>query len=165
MDKTFHIITFGCQMNVADSDWLARALSRAGGGRPRKRTPALFVVNTCSVREKPEQKVYSELGRLAAIGAASPGSWPPWAAAWPSRRPGFFERFPFVRLVFGTDGIAAAPDALDRLAAEPDARVALLDFCPAYPEREDVLHPNAPHPSPAFAPTRASPTPVRPRPL
>ncbi|SNS27223.1 tRNA-i(6)A37 thiotransferase enzyme MiaB [Humidesulfovibrio mexicanus] len=151
MDKTFHIITFGCQMNVGDSDWLTRALVARGWRQTTEEHAWCFVVNTCSVREKPEQKVYSELGRLAAYRRGKPGLLAAVGGCVAQQiGQGFFERFPFVRLVFGTDGIAAAPDALDRLAAEPDARVALLDFLPAYPEREDVLHPHAPHPAPAF---------------
>ncbi|MDO9633214.1 MAG: hypothetical protein Q7I92_15045, partial [Humidesulfovibrio sp.] len=63
-DKTFHIVTFGCQMNVGDSDWLARALVSRGWRQVAEEDAWLFVVNTCSVRDKPEQKVYSELGRL-----------------------------------------------------------------------------------------------------
>lgn len=73
MDKTFHIITFGCQMNVGDSDWLARALVLRGWRQVPEAEAWLFVVNTCSVRDKPEQKVYSELGRLAAYQRGKPG--------------------------------------------------------------------------------------------
>lgn len=144
MDKTFHIITFGCQMNVGDSDWLARALAARGWRQTPEEDAWLFVVNTCSVRDKPEQKVYSELGRLAAYQRGKPGLTAAVGGCVAQQiGRGFFERFPFVRLVFGSDGIAAAPDALDRLADDPRERLALLDFLPAYPEREDVLTPLA----------------------
>lgn len=148
LDKTFHIITFGCQMNVGDSDWLARGLAARGWRQTSEEDAWLFVVNTCSVREKPEQKVYSELGRIAAHRRGKPGLTAAVGGCVAQQiGAGFFERFPFVRLVFGSDGIAAAPDALDRLADDPAARVALLDFLPAYPERENVL---AQAPLPAF---------------
>jgi tRNA-2-methylthio-N6-dimethylallyladenosine synthase len=144
LDKTFHIITFGCQMNVGDSDWLARALAARGWRQTPEEDAWLFVVNTCSVRDKPEQKVYSELGRLAAYQRGKPGLTAAVGGCVAQQiGRGFFERFPFVRLVFGSDGIAAAPDALDRLADDPRERLALLDFLPAYPEREDVLTPLA----------------------
>jgi len=52
--------------------------------------------------------------------------------------------------VFGSDGIAAAPDALDQLAEDPAARIALLDFLSAYPEREDVLTLSTQVPAAAF---------------
>ena len=157
MDKTFHIVTFGCQMNVGDSDWLARALVSRGWRQVPEDEAWLFVVNTCSVRDKPEQKVYSELGRLASSYNRGRKGKPGLTAAVggcvaQQIGRGFFERFPFVRLVFGSDGIAGAPDALDRLAEDPAERIALLDFLAAYPEREDVLSTpaSAPAPSPAF---------------
>ncbi len=153
MDKTFHIITFGCQMNVGDSDWLARALVARGWRQAAEEDAWLFVVNTCSVRDKPEQKVYSELGRLAAYQRRKPGLTAAVGGCVAQQiGRGFFDRFPFVRLVFGSDGIAGAPDALEQLAEDPKARVALLDFLSAYPEREDVLKPQAGAPavSPAY---------------
>lgn len=152
MDKTFHIITFGCQMNVGDSDWLARALVLRGWRQVPEAEAWLFVVNTCSVRDKPEQKVYSELGRLAAYQRGKPGLTAAVGGCVAQQiGRGFFERFPFVRLVFGSDGIAAAPDALDKLADDPKERIALLDFLAAYPEREDVLTQLAPALAPAPA--------------
>lgn len=145
MDKTFHIITFGCQMNVGDSDWLARALTARGWRQAPEEDARFVVVNTCSVREKPEQKVYSELGRLARLEKKTPGFTAAVGGCVAQQiGRGFFERFPFVRLVFGSDGIAGAPEAMERLAEEPGARVALLDFLSAYPEREGVLAPAAP---------------------
>ncbi|MDQ7835222.1 MAG: tRNA (N6-isopentenyl adenosine(37)-C2)-methylthiotransferase MiaB [Humidesulfovibrio sp.] len=151
MDKTFHIVTFGCQMNVGDSDWLARALVSRGWRQVPEEDAWLFVVNTCSVRDKPEQKVYSELGRLAAFGRGKPGLTAAVGGCVAQQiGRGFFERFPFVRLVFGSDGIAGAPDALDQLAEDARARIALLDFLGTYPEREDVLTLSTKTPEPAF---------------
>lgn len=153
MDKTFHITTFGCQMNVGDSDWLARALAARGWRQTPEEDAWLFVVNTCSVRDKPEQKVYSELGRLAMHLRGKPGLMAAVGGCVAQQiGRGFFDRFPFVRLVFGSDGIAAAPDALEQLAEDPKARIALLDFLSAYPEREDVLSPLAGAASLAIAP-------------
>ncbi|MDR3639758.1 MAG: tRNA (N6-isopentenyl adenosine(37)-C2)-methylthiotransferase MiaB [Humidesulfovibrio sp.] len=148
MDKTFHIVTFGCQMNVADSDWLARALLARGWRQVAEEDAWFFVVNTCSVRDKPEQKVYSELGRLLAHQRGKPGLTAAVGGCVAQQiGRGFFERFPFVRLVFGSDGVAGAPDALDALAEDPSARIALLDFLAAYPERQDVLTPVAAAPA------------------
>ena len=60
----FHCITFGCQMNVNDSQWVARALERRGFEETSLEKADVVFLNTCSVREKPEQKVYSVLGRV-----------------------------------------------------------------------------------------------------
>ncbi len=133
-NKTFHILTFGCQMNVHDSDWLGRALCAHGWTRAPEDRARVVVVNTCSVREKPERKVYSLLGRLAGLGADVPGRFLAVGGCVAQQvGRGFFERFPQVRLVFGTDQTARAPQALEALAsgAEPGP-LALLDFEPAF---------------------------------
>ncbi|WP_272701357.1 tRNA (N6-isopentenyl adenosine(37)-C2)-methylthiotransferase MiaB [Desulfovibrio sp. Fe33] len=140
----FHITTFGCQMNVHDSQWLARALESRGWEETGEEDAQVYILNTCSVREKPEQKVYSELGRVAAhlkrdenVFAAVGGCVAQQVGK------GFFDRFPFVRLVFGSDGIAGAPNALERIAGGKDDRVALLDFVTLYEEREQPDEPVA----------------------
>ncbi len=134
----FHITTFGCQMNVHDSEWLTRALESRGWEEADENEAQIYVVNTCSVRDKPEQKVYSELGRIAAhlkrdenIFAAVGGCVAQQIGQ------GFFKRFPFVKLVFGSDGITNAPNALERIAEGAEDRVALLDFVSIYEEREN----------------------------
>ena len=65
MDKrTFYIQTFGCQMNVYDSERIAILLEEQNYRRVKTPEEAdLIFVNTCSVREKPEQKLFSALGR------------------------------------------------------------------------------------------------------
>jgi tRNA-2-methylthio-N6-dimethylallyladenosine synthase len=61
----FSIATYGCQMNEADSDLMSGLLQRAGWEQASSRNDAdLFIINTCSVRRKPEEKVYSLLGEL-----------------------------------------------------------------------------------------------------
>ncbi len=151
LEKTFHIVTFGCQMNVGDSDWLARALVSRGWRQVAEADAWLFVVNTCSVRDKPEQKVYSELGRLAAHGRKKPGLMAAVGGCVAQQiGEGFFPRFPFVRLVFGSDGIAGAPDALDRLFDEPGGRISLLSFDKTYQERPTLLGPMPDKVAPAF---------------
>ncbi|MEF2230888.1 MAG: tRNA (N6-isopentenyl adenosine(37)-C2)-methylthiotransferase MiaB [Pseudodesulfovibrio sp.] len=133
----FHITTFGCQMNVHDSEWLARALESRGWEAVGENEAQVYILNTCSVREKPEQKVYSELGRIAAHLRRDPSVFAAVGGCVAQQvGQGFFDRFPHVRLVFGSDGIAGAPGALERIARGEDDRVALLDFIPTYEERE-----------------------------
>lgn len=63
--KKVKIFTYGCQMNVYDSQRLFEHLHRAGYEQTEKDGEAnLFILNTCSVRENPAQKVFSKLGRL-----------------------------------------------------------------------------------------------------
>ncbi len=139
-DRTFHIETFGCQMNVNDSDWLARALMERGFSPAPFGEARLTIVNTCSVRDKPEQKVYSLLGRIRQATGKKPDAFVAVGGCVAQQiGSGFFSRFPQVRLVFGTDGLAMAPQALDRLVEEPDLKLSLLDFSEDYPERDAVL--------------------------
>jgi len=63
---TYTVTTFGCQMNVHDSQRMEEVLSRAGFSRVEGEDSAdIVILNTCSVREKAEQKLRSEVGRLA----------------------------------------------------------------------------------------------------
>ena len=136
-DRGFHIITFGCQMNVHDSQWLARALTARGLVESTLEEARVIVVNTCSVREKPEQKVMSTLGRIRQLRAGESHLLVAVTGCVAQQLGAeFFEREPLVRLVAGSDGIASAPAAIERLLEEPDLRLSLLDFSSHYIERE-----------------------------
>jgi tRNA-2-methylthio-N6-dimethylallyladenosine synthase len=72
--RKLHIRTHGCQMNVYDSERMGAALAAAGWETTERAEEAdLVVLNTCHIREKAAEKVYSELGRLAPLKAARPG--------------------------------------------------------------------------------------------
>ncbi|MDZ7762633.1 MAG: tRNA (N6-isopentenyl adenosine(37)-C2)-methylthiotransferase MiaB [Desulfovermiculus sp.] len=137
--QTFHIITFGCQMNVCDSQWMEQSLSLRGWTPAAEEEAEVIVVNTCSVREKPEQKVYSLLGRLSRLKKNNPGLFV-GVGGCVAQQIGehLWNRFPFVRLVFGSDGVAQVPEAVERLREDPGLRLSFLDFSSHYPERERV---------------------------
>ena len=124
-------------MNVADADWLTQALVSRGWTEAAESDAQVFVVTTCSVREKPEQKVYSLLGRLKSHVDRDPNVFVA-VGGCVAQQIGeeFWNRFPFVRLVFGTDGTAMVPQSLERLVADAGLRISLLDFLDHYPERE-----------------------------
>jgi tRNA-2-methylthio-N6-dimethylallyladenosine synthase len=66
--RSFHVVTFGCQMNQHDSDRIRDVLGAAGYvAAAGPETADLILLNTCSVREKAEQKLRSEVGRLGLI--------------------------------------------------------------------------------------------------
>jgi len=66
--RRFYIRTFGCQMNESDSERISGLLGRSGAVKAERPEDAdLIIVNTCAVREKSEQKLFSYLGRLARI--------------------------------------------------------------------------------------------------
>ena len=106
-EKTYHIMTFGCQMNVHDSQWLGRALTARGFMEAPLEEAQVVVVNTCSVREKPEQKVMSALGRIRQVTGGSPDVLVGVAGCVAQQLgEAFFTKESQVRLVAGSDGIA-----------------------------------------------------------
>jgi len=146
----FFLKTFGCQMNVSDSRWLEKALQSRGWSPVENEEQAdAILLNTCSVREKPEQKVYSQLGRLKSLYRKNPGTII-GVGGCVAQQVGteFWNKFPLVRLVFGPDGIAFVPDSLEKLRFDPDLRISLLEFQEHYPEGEQV---NSLHNSPLQA--------------
>ena len=118
-DRTFHIHTIGCQMNVYDADLMAGALM-AMGYRPVATAEAadLAIVNTCAIREKAEQKVYSLLGRLAGLKRQRPGMRIAVGGCVAQLAgPRIQRRAPYVDLVFGTRAIERLPELVRRLEA------------------------------------------------
>lgn len=130
-------------MNVGDGQWLSRVLRAQGheeAAPDRPQDADALLVLTCSVRDKPEQKVYSLLGRLAELTAANPRAFVAVGGCVAQQiGRGFFGRFPSVRLVFGTDGLSSVPQALERLAVTPGLRLSLLDFSEEYAERDQAF--------------------------
>ncbi|MEO0914667.1 MAG: radical SAM protein, partial [Pseudomonadota bacterium] len=73
MTKKLYIKTYGCQMNVYDSERMAGALEGQGYALTDAQDEAdMILLNTCHIREKAAEKVYSELGRLKPLKAAKP---------------------------------------------------------------------------------------------
>jgi tRNA-2-methylthio-N6-dimethylallyladenosine synthase len=72
--RTYQVSTYGCQMNVHDSERLSGLLEAAGYRRATDDSPADVVVfNTCAVRENADNKLYGNLGHLAPVKKANPG--------------------------------------------------------------------------------------------
>jgi tRNA-2-methylthio-N6-dimethylallyladenosine synthase len=63
--RTFHVKSFGCQMNVYDGDRMAELLEAEGMAPAEADAADLIVLNTCHIREKAAEKVYSDIGRIA----------------------------------------------------------------------------------------------------
>ena len=152
IEKTYHIITFGCQMNVHDSHWLGRALNARGFFEAPLEDAQVVVVNTCSVREKPEQKVMSTLGRIRQVTGGNPAVLV-CVAGCVAQQLGesIFEKESQVRLVAGSDGIGNAPQAIERLLENPAQRLSLLDFTSQYVEREATTEPGVVNGAVAYA--------------
>lgn len=135
--KTFHIITFGCQMNVRDSQWLAAVLKKMDFTEAPLENADVIILNTCSVREKPEAKVKTATGRIEAITGKNPeilvciiGC----VAQQLGRQ--LFSFSSQVRLIGGTDGIANIPAAVEYLLDNPSEQLAFLEYTKDYRERQ-----------------------------
>ncbi len=114
--RTFYLETFGCQMNVHDSEKVAGVLI-ARGYRPVENyeDADLVLYNTCSIREKAAQKVFSRLGAFRRSGRRPLIGVLGCVAQQEGER--FFERAPQVSLVCGSASYAKLPELLDRLEA------------------------------------------------
>ena len=116
--KTAFIRTFGCQMNERDSEIMAQLLGRCDCRLvPAPEAADLVLVNTCSIRDKAEQKVYSLLGHLRDVQAKY--GRPRWlgVAGCVAQQEGerLIERMPVVNLVIGTQQFFRLPELLARL--------------------------------------------------
>ena len=115
INSRLYIETVGCQMNVLDSELVVGALRRKGyevTGDPDAADTLLF--NTCSVREKAEQKVYSALGRLKYRKARRPGTVIGVLGCMAQKDQDLiFRKAPHVDLVVGTGQLAEVPDLID----------------------------------------------------
>ena len=112
----FHIITYGCQMNVRDSEAMAGLL--AGEGYEPTGDPAeadLILVNTCTIRDGADDKAYGRLGELRALKRRRPGLILGVAGCLVQKdREQVLARVPWLDLVFGVHNIHRLPELLDR---------------------------------------------------
>ena len=113
----YHIETWGCQMNVHDSEKLAGALEREGYARAASERDAdVILLNTCSIRDKAQEKVFSELGRLRELKRARPGLVIVVGGCVAQQEgPAIFERAPYVDLVLGPRATGSLTTTLARL--------------------------------------------------
>ncbi len=123
MTKKLYIKTMGCQMNEYDSDKMADVL-RASHGYELTDDPAaadLLLVNTCSIREKAQEKVFSELGRWRLLKEQKPGVRIGVGGCVASQEgEGITTRAPFVDVVFGPQTLHRLPQLIDSAAAGGD---------------------------------------------
>ena len=111
----FHIRTYGCQMNVHDSDKLANLLYHSGLEAVETADAAdILVINTCSIRDKAENQLYSDLGALKEWKTASAGRVI-GVGGCVAQQVGdsLLKRFPHLDFVFGTHNLRLVPSMLE----------------------------------------------------
>jgi tRNA-2-methylthio-N6-dimethylallyladenosine synthase len=116
-DKTFFLRTFGCQMNENDSEKIAGVLAGAGA-RPAERAEDadIVIVNTCAVREKSEEKLYSYLGRIRPRPGGRPVLVGVAGCVAQAESAELLKRRPFVDFVVGPDNYLRLPEIILRCA-------------------------------------------------
>lgn len=136
----FHILTFGCQMNVNDSDWLEQALIKRNLEPTTEVSANIIIINTCSVREKPEQKVIQTIKHISATKNNPRTIIVIIGCVAQQLGTDLFKHSPKVRLIAGTDCLANVPNSIIKLIQNPELKISLLDFTNSYTEKEIIDH-------------------------
>ncbi len=115
--KQVYLDTFGCQMNVADTDRMELILFHSGYQRTQEKEDAdLILVNTCSIREKAEQKTYSLFGALKPLKRANPDLILGLTGCLGQQEgKKLLERLPFLDFVVGPDQVEGIAQAVERV--------------------------------------------------
>lgn len=127
MDKKYFIETYGCQMNVHDSEKLSGILAGLGYVQAIDEFSAdLVLLNTCSVREKAAQKVFTRLGELKILKKGKPGIAIGVCGCLAQQEGAlFFKGRPYLDMVFGPRNIGELPELLGKLEQERKQLLAL----------------------------------------
>ncbi|GAA1795503.1 tRNA (N6-isopentenyl adenosine(37)-C2)-methylthiotransferase MiaB [Nocardioides hankookensis] len=138
--RTYEVRTYGCQMNVHDSERLTGLLEGAGYlPFDRKSAPAdeqadVVVFNTCAVRENADNKLYGNLSHLAPVKAANPGMQIAVGGCLAQKdRSTITAKAPYVDVVFGTHNIGSLPALLERARVMEEAQVEILESLEVFP--------------------------------
>ncbi len=138
MPKKVFVLTHGCQMNEYDSSKMLDVL-KAGSGVEKAETPEdadILLMNTCSIREKAQEKVFSELGRWRQLKEEKPGLVIGVGGCVASQEGGAIrQRAPFVDIVFGPQTLHRLPQMLDTVTRR---RIPVVDI--SFPEIEKFDH-------------------------
>jgi len=138
LPKKLFIRTFGCQMNEYDSDRMADVLNAADGLTLTERAEDADVIlfNTCSVREKAQERVFHDLGRVRALKADKPHLVIGVGGCVASQEgAGIVARAPYVDVVFGPQTLHRLPDLIARRRATGKPQVDV-----SFPEIEKFDH-------------------------
>jgi tRNA-2-methylthio-N6-dimethylallyladenosine synthase len=134
-ERTYEVRTFGCQMNVHDSERMSGALE-AAGYRP---SPAdvladVVVINTCAVRENADNRLYGTLGHLASLKAERPGMQIAVGGCLAQKDQGtILTKAPYVDVVFGTHNMGSLPALLERSRHNGEAEMEIFEALETFP--------------------------------
>jgi tRNA-2-methylthio-N6-dimethylallyladenosine synthase len=133
--RSFEIRTYGCQMNMHDSERLAGLLEAAGYRRAvAGADPDVVVFNTCAVRENADNRLYGNLGHLLPVKNSHPGMQIAVGGCLAQKDQAIItRRAPWVDVVFGTHNIGSLPVLLERARVQQQAQVEILESLERFP--------------------------------
>ena len=122
MSKTFHITTFGCQMNEHDSEIMAGMLTEKGFEQVKERKDAdVAIINTCSIRENADKRFFGTLGQLKRRKKEEPGFLVCVCGCMMQQQhiiDTLKSKYPWVDVIFGTHNIHQLPELIDKALSE-----------------------------------------------
>jgi len=133
--RTFVVETYGCQMNVHDSERISGLLLEAGYlPALADSQPDLVVFNTCAVRENADNKLYGNLSFLAPLKKANPGFQIAVGGCMAQKdQDAIIKRAPYVDVVFGTHNVGSLPALLERARIEEESQVEIKESLEHFP--------------------------------
>ncbi len=143
--RTYEVRTYGCQMNVHDSERLSGSLEAAGYVRAEDGHPDVVVINTCAVRENADNKLYGNLGMLASTKREHGGMQIAVGGCLAQKdKAKILEKAPWVDVVFGTHNMGSLPTLLERARHNGEAQLEILEsldvFPSTLPSRRESTH-------------------------
>ncbi|MFL5321233.1 MAG: tRNA (N6-isopentenyl adenosine(37)-C2)-methylthiotransferase MiaB [Myxococcaceae bacterium] len=137
--KRYFVHTFGCQMNVNDSLRMGEALSTIGYSvTPTAENADLIILNTCSIREKAEEKMLSALGRYRSVKLQRGALIGVGGCVAQQEKGKLLEKVRYIDFVFGPDNIGKLPEIIEKIQSEK-ARVVET----AWVDSEEYVFPRA----------------------
>ena len=135
MTRTYLVETYGCQMNVHDSERIAGLLDEAGYIPVLEGAQADIVVfNTCAVRENADNKLYGNLSFLAPIKKANPAMQIAVGGCLAQKDQSLIlKKAPYVDVVFGTHNVGSLPVLLERARIEEESQIEILEALEHFP--------------------------------
>ena len=132
--RTYEVRTYGCAMNVHDSERLTGLLEGAGYVPADGSDPDVVVFNTCAVRENADNKLYGNLGILNEKKMENPDILVAVGGCLAQKdRDTIVKKAPWVDVVFGTHNIGSLPTLLERARHNHEAQVEILEALETFP--------------------------------
>ena len=131
MSRTFHITTFGCQMNEHDSEIIDGLLTERGFSSVKERKDAsIVIINTCSVRDNADKRFFGTLGQLKKRKESDP-SFIVCVCGCMMQQQRVVDiikaKYPWVDVIFGTNSIHHIPELIEKVSMEKEKLVDIIE--------------------------------------